>query len=266
MPSVLANDIHIHYEIYGEGPPLLLITGFAQNHLAWKDCIPLLAKHFQVIAFDNRGSGQTDAPIESYSIKLFAEDTIALLDALEIESTHILSKSMGTLITQQLCLDHPDRVKRCVCCAPFAHFPPIARYYVKTQLKLISEGVPREKLMELAAAWLLSNSFIDTPGNVEQFLKEIRQDPYPMTMEGLVGQADALFSADLRSEIEKIAHHLLLLVGELDINTPVYCAKEIEKKASSCKMHIFKGKGHLFVYEIPEQVCKYALEFFFGPK
>ena len=80
-------------------------------------------------------------------------------------------------------------------------------------------------------------------------------------MEGLLGQADALLSADLREEIKKIPHHTLLLVGEHDIDTPVYCAEYMKNTIPNCQMHIFKKMGHHLLYEIPEEVTKRTLEF-----
>lgn len=261
MPHVQANGIQIYYESYGEGPPLLLIGGFVQHSPFWRECVPTLSKQFRVIAFDNRGAGQTDAPAESYSVEMFAEDTIALMDALDIESAHIMSCSMGTLISQQLCLTHPNRINRVILCAPFAHFPEIAAHNVRMQIKMLQNGVPREYLVELNMAWLLSNNFFKKDENRAQYLKEILTDPHPITMEGLVGQADALIGADLRDKIEKIPHEVLLLVGEHDIDTPPYCARLIRDRIPSCEMHTFKDAAHLFIYEIPNKVTKQALEF-----
>lgn len=261
MPHVEANGIRIFYEMEGEGPFLVTISGFTQHHLAWSSCLPILTKHFRVLSFDNRGAGQSDAPEESYSIELFAKDTVALLDTLEIESAHFLGSSMGTLIIQELCLTAPERVMKGVLCAPFSYFPPIAKHNVKTQLKMLSEGVPRERLLELNMAWLLSNQFLSIPSNKERFMKDVLSDPYPISMEGLLGQVDALFNADLRNDIHKVPHQLLLLVGERDIDTPLYCAEEMNEAMPNSHIHIFKEMGHMFHYEIPEKLSKKAIDF-----
>lgn len=154
MPFVKANDINLYYEEHGDGTPLVLITGFNQNSLSYAPFIEPLAKHFHLILFDNRGSGQSEVPDTPCSLKAFVEDTIGLLDALKIESAHFLGTSMGTLITQKLCIDHPDRVRKAVLCAPFAKLPNIAQHNIRCQLKLYAKGVPLPDLMELNAAWL----------------------------------------------------------------------------------------------------------------
>lgn len=261
MPHIQAGDIRLYYEIHGSGPPLFLVGGYTQHCLAWQHYFEPLSKHFQVIAFDNRGSGQSDAPNEPYSILMFAEDTVALMEALEIKSAHFLGQSMGTAIIQKLCLLHPDKVKKAILAAPFAHLPPISRHKAQTMLELLQDGVDQKKLIKLNASWMLSNRFIEDPSNVEQFIQMFLHDPYPQSPEGILGQADALFACDLRKDLSNIPHELLLLVGEHDIVTPPYCAKEIAENVQRAQVHTFKGMGHMFPWEIPEKVTKKVVEF-----
>ncbi|MDN3506012.1 MAG: alpha/beta hydrolase [Simkaniaceae bacterium] len=261
MPHIKANDIHIYYESFGSGPPLVLISGFAQNHACWTKCIPQLAKHFQVIAFDNRGSGQTEAPDDSYSIEMFANDTAALLESLEIESAHFMGVSMGTLIIQNMCLAFPEKVKKAVLCAPFAQLPLITKHNIEIQLQILASNIPRQKLVELNMSWLLSNKFMSDPKNKERYLQDLLSDPYPSPMEGLLGQADALKSADFTKQLGKIPHHTLLLAADEDIDTPVACAKLMNDRMPNSTLHIFQEVGHLFPYEIPEETSQKALSF-----
>ena len=183
------------------------------------------------------------------------------MDALHIESAHFIGESMGTLIIQQLCLDHRDRVKKAVLCGPFAKCPAIALHNLHMQLQLLTSGVDRKDLLALNASWLLSNAFLSNPANLEKYLKDTLSNPYMAPIEGILGQADALFAADLRKEIHQIPHEILLLIGGMDILTPPYCAKYLHDHIPNCKSHIFKEMGHLFNYEIPHQSAKEALRF-----
>jgi len=260
MPFVKTNDINLYYEIHGKGEPLVLVSGFALDHLAWLKFIEPLSKHFQVILLDNRGCGQSDAPEGGYNPKMFAEDIIGLLDALEIESAHFMGESMGTLIIQRLCLDHRDRVKKAILCAPFAKCPPITLFNLAEQLKLMQKGIDRLTIVELNCSWMMSNAFITNPENIHQFLVEYQMNPFPQTLEGTMSQAQALM-VDFRSELKNIPHEVLLLVGEMDITSPPYCAELMQKEIPNCQMHVFKEMGHMFNYEIPEKSVKQALNF-----
>src|SRR5690349_18217962 len=117
MPKTTSNGIELYYEIYGEGKPLVLISGLGYSLWQWHRVVPLLAEHFQVITFDNRGVGQSEKPAGPYSAQILAADTVGLLDALQIERAIILGHSMGGFIAQALALDFPGRVEKLILCS-----------------------------------------------------------------------------------------------------------------------------------------------------
>lgn len=261
MPFTQANGISTYFQISGEGPPLFLLCGFGQNYLSWEGIMPFLTPHFQVIQFDLRGAGQTEAPNESYSIEMMAQDVVGLMEALGIEHAHFMGESMGAAILLQLCIDHPHRVNKSVLCAPFAHFPPTSQHTLRTQLDLFAAGVPFLKLLELNLSWLFSDWFLSDPRQVARYLKQVASNPYPQTQEGRLGQADALLSFDVRPHLETIPHPLLLLIGEHDLAIPPYISHVVAKHTRNNAVHVLKEGGHLFPYESPEQTAKHAVAF-----
>src|ERR1700761_4172723 len=131
MPRAKANGIELEYDTFGDptDPPLVLIMGLGAQLIDWPpEFAGQIAGHgFHVIRFDNRDAGlstwlddlgvpdmaallggQGSAP---YSLSDFADDTVGLLDALDIDTAHIVGASMGGMIAQRLVLDHPDRVR-----------------------------------------------------------------------------------------------------------------------------------------------------------
>jgi 3-oxoadipate enol-lactonase len=107
---VKVSGLNMYYEVHGEGRPLVLISGLGNDLSSWALQIPDLAKRYRVISFDNRGSGHTDAPDQPYSIRMMAEDTAGLMDALGIEKAHVLGISMGGYIAEELAMAWPGRV------------------------------------------------------------------------------------------------------------------------------------------------------------
>src|ERR1700742_2677093 len=79
---VEAGDIRQHVVVGGEGPPLLLIHGWPGSWYYWRLVMPALARHFEVVAVDQRGIGLSDKPEEGYDAGTLANDLIALMDAL----------------------------------------------------------------------------------------------------------------------------------------------------------------------------------------
>ena len=83
MNAVLSTSISMHYEVSGQGPPLILLAGTSMDHQAWGFQTPAYAPHFTTVSVDNRGAGRSDAPPDpsSYSAAVMAEsharDTVA---------------------------------------------------------------------------------------------------------------------------------------------------------------------------------------------
>jgi 3-oxoadipate enol-lactonase len=86
----------------GVGEPLVLVMGFGGDHLAWGLQIPAFAEKYRVIAFDNRGVGQTDAPDVPYSTAMMADDTVGLMDTLGVERAHVCGVSKRGMIAQEI--------------------------------------------------------------------------------------------------------------------------------------------------------------------
>lgn len=111
VKTVDVNGITIAYRDLGDGAPLILINGFASTMDTWNPpLLAELARYYRVIIFDNRGTGYSSASDEPFSIPLFAEDTVSLMDALGIATAHVLGHSMGSCVAQELVLAHPERV------------------------------------------------------------------------------------------------------------------------------------------------------------
>jgi len=109
-----SNGVKIKYTVEGKGPPVVLIHGlFSTADMNWRmpGTIKALAAHYQVIALDVRGHGDSDKPDseEAYGVEM-AEDVVRLLDHLKIDKAHIVGYSMGGMIAMKVVTRHPDRV------------------------------------------------------------------------------------------------------------------------------------------------------------
>jgi len=118
MPKVKVNDIQMYYEAKGKGYPLLMITGLGSNLDLWNPrMVEELSKHFKLVLFDNRGTGRTDISNKEYTMKLFADDTMGLMNALGISKAHVLGLSMGGMIAQELAINYPEKVSKVILCS-----------------------------------------------------------------------------------------------------------------------------------------------------
>ena len=101
----------------GSGPPLLLLHGFPQTHLMWRDVAAELARDFTVVCADLPGYGQSDCPPSDadhtpYSKRSMAKDMVDVMDALGLGRFSLAGHDRGARVAYRTALDHPERVER----------------------------------------------------------------------------------------------------------------------------------------------------------
>ena len=115
MPFADDRGIRIHYELEGDGPPLVLMHGFSGNRTSWYGYgfVEPLRSEYQLVLIDARGHGESDKPHEpqAYDHRLLVDDVIAVLDDLDLRRTHYLGYSMGGMIGFGLAKYYPNRLK-----------------------------------------------------------------------------------------------------------------------------------------------------------
>jgi pimeloyl-ACP methyl ester carboxylesterase len=122
VPVEIANtaDGAVAYRMFGHGPPLVMVMGYAGTMETWDPLlVDVLARHFRVVTFDNAGIGSTGAAAAPLSIDAMADQTSALISALQLHRPYVLGWSMGGMVAQALAVRHARQVRGLVLCASF---------------------------------------------------------------------------------------------------------------------------------------------------
>jgi len=111
------DGVSISYAVSGEGSPLLLLHGYPENHLIWRDVAPDLAREHTVVLADLRGYGNSGKPAPDsagliYSKRSMARDQVRLMRQLGFWQFQVVSHDRGARVGHRLALDHPDAVSR----------------------------------------------------------------------------------------------------------------------------------------------------------
>lgn len=113
--EVAVNGIKLHYcRTGGDGPPVVLSHGITDNGLCWTDLAQALEGEYDVVMYDARGHGLSDAPEEAYSYAELAADLVGLIRALELERPVLIGHSMGASTTAVVAAGSPELVRGAV--------------------------------------------------------------------------------------------------------------------------------------------------------
>ena len=268
MPFVEANGIRLYYETEGKGEPLLLITGIGYPLWYWHRLAPLLAEHFRVITFDNRGVGQSDAPPGPYSAQMMAADTAGLLDALGLKRAHILGHSMGGFIAQALVLDYPQRVDRLILAStnfggPRQIPPSPEAMAVLTNVT----GDPTERFMRGLKVSTAPGFAEQNQDFVREWLEYRLQNPIdPVAYQAQLGVGLGLLAAEsaFDGRLAQITAPTLLLWGEHDATVPPANADLIAAQIPNSTVTILPGAGHHLPIEVPQSAAQAIIGFLSG--
>jgi pimeloyl-ACP methyl ester carboxylesterase len=113
MPTIDRDGVRIHYEIHGNGPPLILTHGFSSTSAMWHGQIEALARHHTLVLWDMRGHGQSDYPNDpaAYSEALTVGDIAAVLDTVGAKAAIVGGLSLGGYMSLAFYRAHPERVR-----------------------------------------------------------------------------------------------------------------------------------------------------------
>lgn len=261
MPAVTVNGTGLYYVESGHGDPLVLISGFGGDHLSWGFQLSAFNARHRVVAFDNRGSGRSSAPEGDYTTRLMADDTIALMDKLGIESAHVLGVSLGGMIAQEVALNHPDRVRslqlHCTAARPDRYMLALLENLRMARRVLGIEGAQRAM-----ALWLFSPAtFNERPEFVEMLLHAARTQAYPQSDVGFVGHGDAVASHDALDRLGDIVCPTLIAVGDDDQLAPARFSRELARAIPHAEFHTVPGAGHVYFWEKPAEFNQLCLSF-----
>ena len=263
LPKILVRDIEIYYELRGEGFPLVMIMGLSGN-IDWWDppLLRELSKDYKLLIFDNRGAGRTDKPEDNYSIRMFADDTIGLMDALGIERAHILGISMGGMIAQELVLNYPEKVEKLVLCSTHCggteSVPPSPQ--ILSILMGDREELTPEQIVQGTLPLLFTEEYINNnPEIMKQILQNILKAPIPTDSFGR--QIGAIMNFDVCGKINKITCPTLIMHGLKDILVPPENCKILASKILGAKLVTFENTAHALFSEETDIVTNTLLKF-----
>jgi pimeloyl-ACP methyl ester carboxylesterase len=246
-------SVRIAWERQGEGAPLLLIHGLGYARWGWEPVLAGLARRFDVILFDNRGIGASDAPPGPYTAAEMAGDAVQVLDETGVERANVVGTSLGGMVAQELALSHPERVDRLVLACttpggPKAHPMPQQTVALMAEAATLAPAVALRRFVENALA---RESVATRPEMVDRIMTHrlaTAQSPAAWAAQAAAGAA-----FDAYDRLGGLRAPTLVQHGSEDVVVDPRNGHLLAELVPDARLDAFPATGHLFFWEQPER-------------
>lgn len=263
MPLLdLKDGEHLHYDVIGSGPPLLLVAGLSGTAAFWAQHVDFFAGHFTLILHDHRGTGRSSLSQIDYSVDQMADDALQLLDHLDMDKVHFAGHSTGGAIGQTLAIEHPGRLDRVVLSATWAGKDPYFDLFFSWRKRLLLEVGREDYLRSVIFAAKPPAWYRDHPEEFDltpEFIAERVPD-----LHCAASRLDAIMAFDRRGQVAQIANPCLVVCTRDDIVTPPYLSEELADLIPDARLKIFEDGGHFYPQTRPEAFRAAVREFAIG--
>jgi 3-oxoadipate enol-lactonase len=266
VPTVELSGTELNYERAGSGEPLLLIQGMSGNHLAWGPPFSSqLERDFEVISFDNRGIGLSRAAADPFTIAEMAADTAELMEALELESAHVLGISMGGMIAQELALAHPGLLRSLTigcsyCGGEGSQLMDPADF--QGLVEAMGSG-DQDRVFRAMYELNLSPGFRAEESRYAEFTAMAGALPAPRQTIGF--QLQAIMAHDTHDRLPGIAVPTLVIHGTVDRVLGYPNGPLIASLIPGARLETYEDVGHMFWWEQPERSAELIREHALAP-
>lgn len=258
--KIILNSIRINYDDVGNNgdPVIIFIHGFPFNKSMWNQQVEALKDNYRVIAYDVRGHGNSDAGKGDFSIDLFANDLIRLMDALKIDKAMLCGLSMGGYIALNAIEKYPDRFDALILSDTtcIADTPEIKEKRMKTIDSIRKDGV--EKFADESIKNLFATESFNSK---KKEIAEVREMIVNTDEESIIKTLRAFYERkETCSKLPDIKVPVLIIVGSEDKITPPAAAQMMHEKIEDSVFKIIDNAGHLSNIENPSEFNKQIVE------
>ena len=248
MPYAKNGDINIYYEVEGEGPPLVMLHGFAGSLDDMKKAgyVEALKDDYQLILVDMIGHGNSDKPHnpESYTFEK-NDDLIAVLDDLHISSANMMGYSAGGVFCLVLAIQAKERVKSLILIDSGPHAAPVEQ---RKRIRQLFEGGPE--------------AYVTIMEQSEPMPADVKARILANDFEALIAILDSPTQlVDFTDELSGMTIPFLVLIGENDMSYPYQKEKELFSVVPDLTFTVLPGLDHLTSFVRSDMTLPHIKEF-----
>jgi 3-oxoadipate enol-lactonase len=260
-----SGALRIAYELRGtlrrSRPWLVLIQGLGFDRSGWGPALRRLRRHFRLVLIDNRGSGRSDEPTDSFTVTVMARDVVAVMDAAGIDRAHVLGVSLGGMVAQEFAVEYPERVDRLVLACttpgwPFAYPMPAPSVRLMAATQTMAPEVAMRRHVQNAFS---GNTVLHRPRLVNRLIRHQRAHLGSAKAWAAQAAAGARFTGRLRQTL--ITARTLILHGTADTVVDPRNAHLLAERIPGARLVMLPNLGHLFFWEDPRRFADEVTSF-----
>ena len=265
MSFARIKNFDLFYESNGAGVPLVLIPGFASGAWSWFKQTEELSKDFRVVTFDPRGIGKSKSRNVhgrgNFSLEVFAEDVLGLLDALEIEKAHTVGASFGGFVAQEFALKFPERLNKLVLVCTTAG----GANHVRPSIEVLRSFTPDanltrgERIRRFLRPAFTEEFNINRADEVARVCRMREESDVSETT--YFDQLDTAFNFNLENKIKSIKTETLILTGDKDLIVPMQNSVNLSNSIPNAALKIVENGSHMFFIEKADEFNQIVSEF-----
>ena len=262
LPKIQVDGLDLYYEIHGEGFPLIMIMGISGDAYWWDSpFITGLSKIFKTIVFDHIGIGRSDGPART-EIKKMADDTVGLMDALNLKKAHIFGISLGGMIAQEIVLNYPEKVEKLILCSTNCGGSKTVQP-TNDVLQLMMSFTRKDHDYEIAkeaVSLMFTEDFIKKNSKyVDEKIEDIIK--FPTTASNYTNQLQAGAMCNTGRRLKQIKIPTLVLHGRNDILIPAQNGEVLANLIPGAKLKLFDEPAHWIFSPDPDLISNAIIEF-----
>lgn len=262
---IMVNGVHLNVEIWGNGPPVLLLHGFTGGAATWKPFRDAW-RGFRLVAVDLLGHGQSDSPAawQRYSADHCVADLVAVLDALAVQRTSVLGYSMGGRIALRLAVGAPERVRALVLEGSSPGIEDDQERAARRESDwALADAIEREGVAAFVDRWQALPLFASQarlPASTRDSLRRQRLRNNPIGLANSLRGMGVGAQQPLWEELPKLTAPTLVLVGAEDHKYRCL-AEHMVTAMPNAHAVVLSGAGHAVHLEQPDTFAREVEKF-----
>ena len=261
--SGAGGDVELAVDVRGEGVPVVFVHGFPLDRTVWRHQLAALSR-VKRIAFDLRGVGGSSPPTaaDGYSLTRYADDVVAVLDALGIRAAVVCGLSLGGYITFELLRRHPERVRALILADTKADADGAEAKRARDELAVVAEQQGPASVIEQLLPRLVSPTTLATQPEV---VAQVREMAERWSAASLTGALRVLRDRpDSTATLRAVRVPTLVFGGQDDAISPPRATKAIAALVPGAQYQVIPAAGHLAPLEQPLATGRLLADFLGG--